>query len=204
MTLSDNRRCRVEQALLGQEVERTACFPLVDVVYAAAFGGVPPSVVQLDPASHAAALCECLDGLPIDGVYVNLCFSQAQAAGAEFRDGRGRLLLDDCLELAFEQNDVAAVVHTQVASLDDARIGRAELFHQGMLENVGRLAAACKQTMRLAVGARGVHPEYGLPRATRLDARGVRPDGPILRMTCRFSELPQRQFIHRIPRRREK
>ncbi len=161
MSEAFSRRRLVEQALLRQEVERTPCFPLVDVVYAAAFAGMPLARAQLDPAAHARALSRCIDELPIDGVYVNLCFSRAQAAGAVFDGARYRVLLDDCIEVEFGPNEVASVARTRVESLDDPRIAQAELFHHGMLETYLALPEEATERAAVCVGLTGAFSQLG-------------------------------------------
>lgn len=156
-----DRRSRVEKALLRQEADGTPRFPLVDVVFAAAFVGVPLARAQLDPEAHARALSQCIDELPIDGVYVNLCFSRAQAAGAQCDAGRWRVLLDECLEVEFGPNDVASVARTRVESLDDPRIGRAELFHPGMLETYRAMPGEVKERAAVCVGLTGAFSQVG-------------------------------------------
>jgi len=147
--------------LLRQEVARTSCFPLVDASFAAAYAGRPLADVQLDPQLHAQALAQCIDGLPIDGVYVNLCFSRQQASRAELRDGRHRVLLDDCLEVEFERNDVASIARTDIESLEDPRIVRAELFHPGMLETYQAMPPEALERAAGCVGLTGAFSQLG-------------------------------------------
>lgn len=156
-----DRRQIVVKSLLRQEVERTSSFPLVDASFAATFAGRALADVQLDPELHARALTLCIDGLPIDGVYVNLCFSREQAAGAELCDGRYRVLVDQCLELEFGRHDVASVARTHVESLDDPRIGRAELFHPGMLQTYQAMAPETLDRAAVCVGLTGAFSQLG-------------------------------------------
>lgn len=161
MSSPPDRRHNVERALLRQATDRVPCFPLVDVVYAATFAGVPLARVQLDPATHAAALSQCAAELPIDGVYVNLCFSREQAARAECADGRWRVALDGCLDVEFGPNEVASVARTRVESLDDPRVGSAELFHRGMLETYQAMPADAKDRVAVCVGLTGAFSQLG-------------------------------------------
>jgi uroporphyrinogen-III decarboxylase len=161
MTHAPDGRRRVEQALLRQEVDRIPCFPLVDVVYAAALAGLPLAQAQRDPVLHARALSRCIDELPVDGVYVNLCLSHDQAARAAFRDGRWRVLLDDCVEVQFAENDVASIARTHVTSLEDPRIARAELFHPGMFETFEAIDGAARRRAAVCVGLTGAFSQLG-------------------------------------------
>ena len=114
----------VERSLRRQKVERTSCFPLVDASFAATFAGRALADVQLDPDLHARAVTRCIDGLPIDGAYVNLCFSREQASGAELRDGQYRVIVDECLELEFGRQDGADSSSAPAASSRPARQSR--------------------------------------------------------------------------------
>lgn len=157
----DFRRHLVESALLAKPSERIPCFPLVDLVFAAAMDNRPMAAVQLDPGLHARALGRCLRELPIDGVYVNICFSRSQAAKAVVRDGQYTLMLDDCLEVRFAENDVAAIARTDITSLDDERIDTAELYHPGMLETFQAMDANLKQNAAVCVGLTGAFCQLG-------------------------------------------
>lgn len=130
---SDKRREVVKAALRRQPPGRRPCFPLVDAAYASAHARVPLSQVQMDPATHAAALAQCLRELPIDGVYVNLCLTEQQAAAAAWEGDSWRVPLDGCLSLRIPANDVLSIEHTEIESLADPRIEEAQLFHPGML-----------------------------------------------------------------------
>lgn len=154
-------RHNLEEALRRKPVERTPCFPLVDLVYASALAGLPMARLQLDPAVHARALCQCVEELPIDGLYVNLCFDRRQARGATSRDGHYRVLLDDCLEVEFSEDDVAAIKRTQIESLDDERIDRAEIFHPGMLETFQAIPEAIHRRVAVCVGLTGAFSQLG-------------------------------------------
>jgi uroporphyrinogen decarboxylase len=156
-----NRRQIVEQSLRRQGVERTSCFPLVDASFAATFAGRPLADVQLDPEVHARALTQSLDGLVIDGVYVNLCFSREQASRAELHDRRYRVLVDDCLEVEFSPHDVASIARTHIVSLADPRIGRAELFHPGMLQTYQAMPEHAKEQAAVCVGLTGAFSQLG-------------------------------------------
>jgi len=164
----NDRRQLVEQALQRKSVPRTPCFPLVDVVYASAVAGRPMAQLQLDPAVHAQALAQCVAELPIDGIYVNLCLSRRQAAGALLDGGRYRLTIDDCLDVEFAENDVAAIKRTGIAALDDPRIDRAELFHPGMLETFQAMPDEASGGAAVCVGLTGTFSQlgflYGLER----------------------------------------
>jgi uroporphyrinogen-III decarboxylase len=160
-TRSDYRGRLVEMALRGQRGDRIACFPLVDLVFAAAFDGQSMAAVQLDPALHARALDRCLRELPIDGVYVNICFSRSQAAGAAVRDGQYTLKLEDCLEIRFAENDVAAIARTEITSLHDCRIQTAELFHPGMLETFQAMDPELKRNTAVCAGLTGAFCQLG-------------------------------------------
>jgi uroporphyrinogen decarboxylase len=151
----------VEQALLRQDVERTPCFPLVDVSFAGAFSGISLAEVQLDPEAHARALARCLDRLPIDGVYINLCFSREQAARAVPGDAGFEVLLDDCLEVRVGTNDVASIVKTRIESLEDPRLARAELFHPGMLEAFRAVPLDVSTRSAVCVGLTGAFSQVG-------------------------------------------
>jgi len=158
----------VERALRREPVARTPCFPLVDVVYASAVAGLPMAQLQLDPAVHAGALARCVVELPIDGIYVNLCLGREQAARATLLEGRYCVILDDCLDVEFAENDVAAIKRTAIASLDDLRIDRAELFHPGMLETFQAMPEAVRGNVAVCVGLTGTFSQlgflYGLER----------------------------------------
>ena len=154
-------RQRVEAALRRQECDRLPCFPLIDVCYAAAHAGRTLAEVQLDPAVHAAALAQCVGELPVDGVYVNLCFDARQARTDAPRDGLHTLVLDECLEVRFAENDVAAVSRTDVRRLDDPRIERAELFHPGMLATFKAMPAEVRRRRAVCVGLTGAFSQLG-------------------------------------------
>ncbi len=154
-------RQRVETALRRQPVERIPCFPLVDVCYAAAHAGRTMAEVQLDPAVHATALAQCAAELPIDGVYVNLCFDARQARTFVKRDGKYTIVLDECLEVQFAENDVAAVSRTDVRRLDDPRIERAKLFHPGMLATLRAVPDEVRQRVAVCVGLTGAFSQVG-------------------------------------------
>jgi uroporphyrinogen-III decarboxylase len=154
------REC-VETALLRGQPERLPCFPLVDLVYASAHCGVPMADLQLQPAAHAAALARCAGGLPIDGVYVNLCFGSEQARQVRRRDGLYHLRIDDALEVQFAANDVAAVAGTDIRELDDERIERAALFHPGMLETYLAMPAQTRREVAVCVGLTGAFSQLG-------------------------------------------
>ncbi|MBN2577881.1 MAG: hypothetical protein JXB10_02735 [Pirellulales bacterium] len=158
---NDLRRQLVEKALCGQRGDRIACFPLVDLVYAAAFDKQSMAAVQLDPALHARALDRCLRELPIDGVYVNICFSRSQAAGAVVHDGRYALTLDECLDIRFAENDVAAIARTEITSLEDRRIRTAELYHSGMLETFQAMDSELKRNTAVCAGLTGAFCQLG-------------------------------------------
>ncbi len=151
----------VESALLRQSVGRTPCFPLVDLVFAGAFSGIPLSEVQLDPAAHARALVHGLERLPIDGVYINLCFSPEQAALATPYEAGFRLLLDECLEVRFGANDVASIARTDIDSFEDPRLARAALFHPGMLETYRSIPAETRDRAAVCVGLTGAFSQLG-------------------------------------------
>jgi uroporphyrinogen decarboxylase len=155
------RRRLVEKALRRQPVDRLPCFPLVDLVYAGAHAGRPLAEVQLDPTLHARALEQCLNELPIDGVYINICFSRAQAEKATVRDGKYSLMLDDCVEVRFAENDVAAMARTEITSLEDERIEIAELYHPGMVETFQAMDPEVKRTAAVCVGLSGTFGQIG-------------------------------------------
>jgi MtaA/CmuA family methyltransferase len=157
----DDGRRLVEQALLRRDVERIPCFPLVDVVYAGAFSGITLAEAQLNPTAHARALTQCIDRLPIDGVYINLCFSREQAARAAPRAGGYQVLLDDCLEVQIGANDVASIVRTQIDSLEDPRLSLAELFHPGMLETFRAVPAEAQDRAAVCMGLTGAFSQVG-------------------------------------------
>ena len=151
----------VERALLRQDVERTPCFPLVDVAFAGAFSGIPLSEVQLDPIVHARALARCLERLPIDGIYINLCFSRGQAARAIPDEAGFRLMADDGVEVRLGANDVASIMRTDINSLEDPRIAQAALFHPGMLETYRALPDEIKNRAAVCVGLTGAFSQLG-------------------------------------------
>jgi uroporphyrinogen-III decarboxylase len=154
-------RQRVEAALRRQECDRLPCFPLVDVCYAAARAGLAMAEVQFDPAVHAAALAQCVRELPVDGVYINLCFDPRQARAAVRRDGEYTVVLDECLEVRMAENDVLAVSRTDLRRLDDPRIERAELFHPGMLATFRAMPADVRQRAAVCVGLTGAFSQLG-------------------------------------------
>lgn len=161
MRIESDGQTLTERALLRQSVERTPCFPLVDLVFAGAFSGLPLAEVQLDPAAHARALMHGLERLPIDGVYINLCFSREQAAGAAFVEDGWRVRLDDCLDVRFGRNEVASVAGTEIASLEDPRLARAALFHPGMLETFRVVPEEVKDRTAVCVGLTGAFSQLG-------------------------------------------
>lgn len=161
MPVASDHRTLIERALLRRNVERTPCFPLVDLAFAGAFSGLPLAEVQLDPTAHARALTQCLERLPIDGVYINLCFSREQAARAEPHDGGFRVLLDECLEVRFGSNDVASIARTDIDSLEDPRIARADLFHPGMLETFRAMPPDTRDGAAVCVGLTGAFSQLG-------------------------------------------
>ena len=155
------RRARIEAALQGRRAERVPCFPLVDVAYASAHAGRTMASLQLDPHVHAAALAQCARELPIDGVYINLCLGAQQAARFVREDGRYRGRLDDGLDVAFGENDVASVAATDIVAPDDPRIGSAELFHPGMLETFLAMPADVDREVAVCVGLTGAFSQVG-------------------------------------------
>jgi uroporphyrinogen-III decarboxylase len=155
------RRSLVEAALRREKSSRIPCFPLVDIVYAAAHCGRPMAQLQLDPAMHADALSRCASELPIDGVYVNLCLSREQSGRAEMRNGQYEVRLDDALDVRFAENDVAAIAHTDIVSLDDSRIESAGLYHPGMLETFSAIPAGIRDEIAVCVGISGTFSQIG-------------------------------------------
>jgi len=97
------RRDVVETALASGRPDRVPCFPLVDVVYAGSRGCHSLAQIQLDPELHAEALSRCVQELPIDGIYVNLCLGKQQAARVERGDGWHRVRIDGCLVLGYHR-----------------------------------------------------------------------------------------------------
>jgi len=85
MQLTGGTRCvdakSFEKSLMRQEVERDVLLSPRGRLVRGDVCGPRAGDVQLDPELHARALTHCIDGLPIDGVYVNLCFSREQASG---------------------------------------------------------------------------------------------------------------------------
>jgi MtaA/CmuA family methyltransferase len=155
------RRSILETALQRKKLARIPCFPLVDVVFASAVAGQSMAALQLDSAVHARGLERSLAEYPLDGIYINLCFSRRQASHAVFRDGVYSLCLDDCLEINFAENDVAAVLRTDISSLADPRLFSAELFHPGMLETFQEMSAAAKADAAVCVGLTGAFSQIG-------------------------------------------
>jgi uroporphyrinogen-III decarboxylase len=162
MPVASHRQALIERALLRKDVERTPCFPLVDLVFAGAFSGLPLAEAQLDPAAHARILVHSLDRLPIDGVYINLCFSREQAARAILSsEGGYRVPLDECLEVQFGADDVASIARTQIDSFEDPRLARASLFHPGMLETWQAIPAEVRSRAAVCVGLTGAFSQLG-------------------------------------------
>ncbi len=184
----------VEHALLRRAAERISCFPLIDVVFAGAFSGLPLAEVQLDPALHAGALARCIDRLPVDGVYINLCFSREQAAGAIPNEAGFQVVLDDGLEVRFGENDVASISRTHIDSLEDPRIARASLFHQGMLETFRSIPAEIHDRAAVFVGLTGAFSQLGfLVGLERLMMALVDEPGKVHLALRRRQEIAMRQ-----------
>ena len=194
MVHSDEGRRLVEQALLRQAPSRTPCFPLVDVAFAGAFSGIPLSEVQLDPAAHARALVRAMERLPIDGVYINLCFSPEQAALATAYESGFRLLLDECLEVRFGADDVASIARTDIDSLEDPRLARAALFHPGMLETYRNMPEEVRTRAAVCVGLTGAFSQLGfLIGLEKLMVALVDEPGRVHRALRRRQEIALRQ-----------
>ncbi|MEK7686616.1 MAG: uroporphyrinogen decarboxylase family protein [Verrucomicrobiota bacterium] len=155
------RRDLVERALLRQPTDRLPCFPLVDLAFGSTHSGNTLARLQLAPVLHAAALVQCLRELPIDGVYVNLCFSAKQASSAVGCVGQYTVRLDDCLRVEFTENEVAAIAGTDLLSLDDERISTAELFHPGMLETFQAMPEDLRSEAAVCVGLTGAFSQVG-------------------------------------------
>jgi uroporphyrinogen-III decarboxylase len=115
----------------------------------------------MDPAIHAHALSRCASELPIDGVYVNLCLSREQSGRTDMRNGHYEVRLDDALEVRFAENDVAAIAHTDVVSLDDFRIESAGLYHPGMLETLSAIPPDVQDEIAVCVGLTGTFSQVG-------------------------------------------
>lgn len=160
------RREIIESALLRKKVERVPCFPLVDVAYAATHIKKPVSQVELNPTLHAEALTGCLHGLPTDGIYINLCFDEKQAAKAKFINGCYYVWIDDAVEIRMPENDVASISRTKITSLDDERIDMAQLFHPGMLATFKAMSTEICDDAAVVVGLTGAFSQvaflYGL------------------------------------------
>ena len=133
----------------------------MDVAYAATHDGVPMARLQLDPRLHAAALARCAAELPIDGIYINLCLSHRQAAGAVCRNGTYYARLDGALDVEFSENDVAAIARSDIRHLDDRRIESAELYHPGMLETFQAIDGATRRDVAVCVGLTGAFSQVG-------------------------------------------
>jgi uroporphyrinogen-III decarboxylase len=155
------KRPLVEAALLRKKPGRIPCFPLVDVVYAAAHCRRPMAQLQLDPAIHADALSRCARELPIDGVYVNLCLSREQSRRVNMQNGHYEVRLDDAVDVHFAENDVAAIALTDVVDLDDPRIESAELYHPGMLETFSAIPSDVQEEVAVCVGLTGAFSQVG-------------------------------------------
>jgi uroporphyrinogen-III decarboxylase len=156
-----SRRSLIEAALAGQRTKHAPCFPLVDVSYASAHSGNKMARLQLEPRVHAAALAQCALSLPIDGVYINLCFSAQQAAHASCREGQYRLRIDDAVDVEFSENDVASIARTDIRSPDDERIQSARIFHPGMLETFQAMPADLCEEVAVCVGLTGAFSQVG-------------------------------------------
>lgn len=161
VSAATTRRGCVESAMRGESAGRTACFPLVDLVYASAYSKISMGRVQMQPQLHAQALARCARELPIDGLYVNLCLGAKQAAETTYQDGRYRARLDDCLEVEFTDHDVAAISRTEIRRLNDPRIESAELFHPGMLETFQAMPADVLGEVAVCVGLTGAFSQLG-------------------------------------------
>ena len=155
------RRELVERALLRRPTARPRCFPLVDVAFASTHSGKTLAMLQLDPRLHATALSRCLRELPIDGVYINICFSARQASEVVGSGKQYSLRLDDCLRLEFSENEVAAIAGSDLVSLDDERIGTAELFHPGMIETFQAMPEEVRNEAAVCVGLTGAFSQVG-------------------------------------------
>jgi uroporphyrinogen-III decarboxylase len=141
----------IEDALRRQRTPRLPCFPLIDIAFASSYSAQPMRAVQLDPRLHAKALGTCAEQLPIDGIYINLCLDNHQgerASGSE-------VLLDEALHLVIPENDVLSFASTEIKSLDDERILKAELFHPGILATFNGLEEHTKRECAVAVGVTG-------------------------------------------------
>jgi hypothetical protein len=127
--LKENGFTCIENALLKNNVNRIPCFPLIDAAFASTFSGISLGEVQRSPRSHAEALAVCMDGLPVDGVYINLTLGSRQ--GEKLNENM--YFLDGFLRVAVPDTDVLSISGTDVSDLDDPHFDTAELFHPGML-----------------------------------------------------------------------
>jgi len=119
----------IRDSLQKQETGRLPCFPLIDIAFASSYSSRPMREVQLDPHLHAGVLSKCAEELPVDGVYINLCIDTGQGVRISDRE----TVIDGSLHLVIPENDVLSISSTEITSLDDGRIVKAELFHPGML-----------------------------------------------------------------------
>ena len=141
----------IENALLKEKTSRLPCFPLIDIAFASSYSGRPMREVQLDPHLHAGVLSKCAEELPVDGVYINLCLDTGQ--GDRISDSEN--ILDESLNLVIPENDVLSISSTEIASFDDERIMKAELFHPGMLATFNNIDDNIKENYAVAVGVTG-------------------------------------------------
>jgi uroporphyrinogen-III decarboxylase len=115
----------------------------------------------LSPSLHARALAQCVRELPVDGVYINLCLGQGQAAGAVNRSGTYQARLDDALDVKFGANDVLSVSATEIRTLEDPRLATAEGFHVGMKETFQAIPAEIREEVAVCVGLTGAFSQVG-------------------------------------------
>jgi len=143
----------IECALLKRPVSRLPCFPLIDTAFASAYAGKPVRELELNPEIHARALSLCAENLPVDGFYVNICLSDAQAKDIDAE--RGTLILDGALEVKIPEDDVMSVAKTDITDLSDERLFKAELFHPGMRETMRCIPERIKESFGACVGLSG-------------------------------------------------
>ncbi|UCF99168.1 MAG: hypothetical protein JSV89_06420 [Spirochaetaceae bacterium] len=141
----------IENALLKRKTSRLPCFPLIDIAFASSYVGQSMREVQFDPRLHASALSKCIEELPVDGVYINLCLDTGQ--GDRISDSE--IKLDESLNLVIPENDVLSISSTEITSLDDRRIMEAELFHPGILATFNNMDEDIKKKYAVAVGVTG-------------------------------------------------
>jgi len=159
--IMDQRKDIIRKNLRKENSARQGLFPLIDVAFAAAHAGRQIGDLELAPRQHADALIHCLRTLPVDGIYINLCFDEAQARNAVKTETGYTLLLDDAVEIRLPPNDVASIQNSRITSFQDSRFRSAELFHPGMLATWNAMKTADCPDAAVAVGLTGSFSQVG-------------------------------------------